>query len=248
MDTSAMRPAGGPTVAPQASGPGGVVRWRIGKSFRFEATRRLPGGGYDGGSFTAVAELSATRLDDVGFVVDFGRLNPLKHHIEDALDHRDLTEQMPDVSDEGVGAYLTDWSRRHLAADIAAALGTVRVRTGRSRPGGDLAIEFGATHWLDGLPAGHPCARRHGHSYLVTARAGTPSREVAVPEALRDHLAHSMAGTVLNELEFNPTSENLAGHLLSWARRHGLTAGAEGLAVRVSETETSWAEAEVAGP
>lgn len=221
---------------------GGV--WQIGKAFRFEATRRLADGKDDGNSFTAVAVMLTHALDPVGFVIDFGRLAPLKAHIETVLDHRLLNDTVPDVSDEGIGAYLARWGREHLPKDIGAVLQRVEVRTGRSvPPAQDAAVEFGATHWLEGLPSGHPCGRRHGHTYLVTAHTGADIRQVALPETLARHIAESLAGRVLNDvLPFNPTSEQLAAYLARWAQHQ--IAGPAGCrtAIRISETETSWAQ------
>lgn len=213
-------------------------QWRIGKLFRFEATRELDGRD-DGHSFTAEAVLAAEVLDGVGFVVDFGRLAPLKEHIGDALDHQHLNSRVPDASDDGVAAYLTEWSRTHLAADITAALTEVRIRTGRPTvPTDQFAVGFEATHFLDGLPAGHQCGRRHGHSYLVTAFAadGGPA---AIPQGLCRHIQDVLDGAVLNKtVPFNPTSEHLSAYLMDH-----LDEQARGLAaIRVSETETSWAE------
>ncbi|WP_411145866.1 6-pyruvoyl trahydropterin synthase family protein [Streptomyces sp. x-80] len=213
-------------------------QWRIGKLCRFEATRVL-GGRDDGHSFTVEAVLAAEALDDVGFVVDFGRLAPLKKYIDTVLDHQLLNTRVPDASDGGLAEYLATWARTHLAADIGTALAEVRIRTGRpAAPADKFAVEFEATHYLDGLPAGHQCGRRHGHSYLVTASAadGGP---VAIPQELRWHVEGALDGTVLNEaVPFNPTSERLSAYLMDC-----LDQQADGLAaIRVSETETSWAE------
>ncbi|MFE3166619.1 6-pyruvoyl tetrahydropterin synthase family protein [Streptomyces sp. NPDC059224] len=208
--------------------------WRIGKLFRFEATRDLDGQD-DGHSFTVEAVLSTDTLDDVGFVVDFGRLAPLGKHIDTVLDHQFLNNRVPDATDVGLGAYLAEWARAHLAAEIGAALTEVRIRTGRPVvPTDEFAVRFEATHHLDGLSAGHQCGRRHGHSYLVTA-CDADGRPTVVPKKLRRHI-EDLDGTVLNKtVPFNPTSELLSAYLLE---QH-----ADGpAAIRVSETETSWAE------
>ncbi|MFF8916898.1 6-pyruvoyl tetrahydropterin synthase family protein [Streptomyces sp. NPDC015032] len=209
--------------------------WSIGKLFRFEATRQLDGRD-DGHSFTAEVVLAAESLDDVGFVVDFGRLKPLKHHIRDVFDHRLLNGRVPDVSDEGLAASLTEWSREHLPDDVTAALVEVRIRTGRApAPTDGFTVGFEATHYLSGLPAGHQCGQRHGHSYLVTA-ADAYGRPTPVPQDLSWHIEEVLNGAVLNEtVPFNPTSERLAEHLMTWLDRYPA-------AIRVSETETSWAQ------
>ncbi|MEE1736954.1 6-carboxytetrahydropterin synthase [Streptomyces sp. BE147] len=209
--------------------------WRIGKQFRFEATRQLNGRA-DGHSFTAEAVLGGLELDPVGFVIDFGRLSELKRHIDDRLDHQCLNDRVPDASDEGLAAYLTDWAKAHLPDDVAESLVDVRIRTGRRRgPAAGFAVEFEATHHLEGLPAGHPCGRRHGHSYLVSA-ADADGCSVPVPEELAWHIGKVLDGSVLNEsLDINPTSEHLACYLSDWVDRGPAT-------IRVSETESSWAQ------
>ncbi|MQS38313.1 6-pyruvoyl tetrahydropterin synthase [Streptomyces katsurahamanus] len=195
----------------------------------------------DGHSFTAEAVLSATGLDEVGFVVDFGRLAPLKKYIDVVLDHQVLNGQVPDVTDAGIAAHLTEWARDHLPPDIAPVLESVRVRTGRACPGPG-AVGFEATHRLRGLPGGHPCGRLHGHSYLVTLPepTGVPGDLAPISEGLRRYLAEVLDGSVLNDaLAFNPTSELLAEHL---AAQLTPDPGSGPIAVRVSETESSWAE------
>ncbi|MFE7485005.1 6-pyruvoyl tetrahydropterin synthase family protein [Streptomyces sp. NPDC057552] len=225
-----------------SGGPPGVGRagrveaaWQIGKRYRFEATRWLNGRA-DGHSFTAEAVLCAPALDPVGFVVDFGRLAGLKEHIDDRLDHSCLNAHLPDVSDQGLASYLTDWARAHLPADVAACLAQVRIRTGRPRgAAAGFAVEFEATHHLEGLAPGHPCGQPHGHSYLVSA-ADADGCSVPVPEELAWHIHKVLDGSVLNEsLDINPTSEHLARYLSDWTDRGPAT-------IRVSETESSWAQ------
>lgn len=62
---------------------------------------------------------------------------------------------------------------------------------------------------------------------------------------LRTHVRYAVHGRVLNEAfpGLNPTSENLARHFAHWlADRAVGTARGIGPCVRVSETETSWAQ------
>lgn len=228
MSTSATPTRVSPTSGVDAS-------WHIGKLFRFDATRRL-NGRPDGHSFAAEAVLCAPDLDPVGFVIDFGRLTPLKKYIDAQLDHRCLNDRVPDASDEGLAAYLTEWARTHLPDDVAESLVGVRIRTGRPRgPAAGFAVEFEATHHLDGLAPGHPCGQPHGHSYLVSA-ADADGCSVPVPEELAWHISRVLDGSVLNEsLDINPTSELLARYLSGWMERGPAT-------IRVSETASSWAQ------
>jgi 6-pyruvoyltetrahydropterin/6-carboxytetrahydropterin synthase len=91
----------------------------------------------------------------------------------------------------------------------------------------DVFTEFGfeAAHRLPHVPAGHKCARLHGHSYRievhvsgpVDARSGMVKDFAEIKAAcrpIREQLDHYY----LNEIDGldNPTSENLARWL--WAR------------------------------
>jgi 6-pyruvoyltetrahydropterin/6-carboxytetrahydropterin synthase len=102
---------------------------------------------------------------------------------------------------------------------------------------------FEAAHRLPHVPAGHKCARLHGHSYRVEIRIQGPVTEPAgwvmdfadlttAFAPLRDQLDHYY----LNEVPGldNPTSENLA----RWIWDH-LTPQLPLTAVTVRETCTS---------
>ena len=85
--------------------------------------------------------------------------------------------------------------------------------------------DFEAAHQLPKVPAGHKCARMHGHSYAIQVRINGPIDEdkgwvmdfAAIDEVLRP-LVKQLDHHVLNEIEGleNPTSENLAVWL--WRR------------------------------
>ncbi|MFD7853389.1 6-carboxytetrahydropterin synthase [Streptomyces microflavus] len=220
--------------------------FRIGKGFRFEATRRLDDGRYDGHSFTAEAVLSSAVLSPEGFVADFGDLAPLKRYIDGALDHQILNDCLKDVSNKGIAEHLLGWARDHLASDAVSVLEGVRVRTGRPQPLPSAAFAaFEASHQLHGLREGHPCGRLHGHSYVLSVPVSAVPRLGDMPVLLRNHLRSAVHGRVLNEVipGLNPTSENLARHFSQWLADRAMGgAGWNGACVRVSETETSWAE------
>ncbi|MGN2642376.1 6-carboxytetrahydropterin synthase QueD [Nocardia takedensis] len=112
-------------------------------------------------------------------------------------------------------------------------------------------FSFEAAHFLRGLPEGHKCARLHGHSYSVEIVLW--ARELTGPgfvvdfadlKALKTHLDASLDHTTLNDvLDVEPTSENLAKWLYEWcAVGLALPETARVEAVRVSETDTTWAE------
>lgn len=73
--------------------------YTISKEFAFEAAHHLPLMPDDhkckrphGHSYRVIVELRSPRLNEYGFVVDYGDLAPLKNYIDAELDHRDLNE------------------------------------------------------------------------------------------------------------------------------------------------------------
>jgi 6-pyruvoyltetrahydropterin/6-carboxytetrahydropterin synthase len=108
-------------------------------------------------------------------------------------------------------------------------------------------FDFSASHRLEHLPDGHPCARLHGHNYRVEVVIESPCLddrgfcqvdygELAPFKAFLDErLDHRH----LNEaVPVRPTAENLAKYLYDRARE--VTPWVT--AVRVSETPKTWAE------
>ena len=112
-------------------------------------------------------------------------------------------------------------------------------------------FSFDAAHVLADLPAGHKCARLHGHTYTVeielTASQLVPPgfvTDFADLTPFRRYLTDVIDHRLLNDvLPVEPTSENLARHFFTWCVTHlepGIPARIS--AVRVSETPQSWAE------
>lgn len=110
---------------------------------------------------------------------------------------------------------------------------------------------FDAAHVLADLPAGHKCARLHGHTWTVEAELSgsglAPPGFVAdfgdlAP--LRRYIDEHFDHRHLNEvLDVPPTSENLARHFFTWCAGHlELPPGARVTAARVSESPRAWAE------
>jgi 6-pyruvoyltetrahydropterin/6-carboxytetrahydropterin synthase len=110
-----------------------------------------------------------------------------------------------------------------------------------------------AAHWIEGLPEGHQCARPHGHNYWVELelKAGH-TLDLQGPGFVRDYgelkefgdwLKSVMDHQCLNEtfpmLQGRTTSEHLARVLFFRAvQLYGDCVNA----VRVSETDSTWAE------
>ena len=106
---------------------------------------------------------------------------------------------------------------------------------------------FSASHILPGLPAGHPCARLHGHNYLVEVElhgvkldANGFVRDYMELDALKDYIDKTLDHRHLNDIfgDNGTSAECLARHLYDWCRARW----PEVKAVRVSETPRSWAE------
>ncbi|MDB4952629.1 MAG: hypothetical protein JWO36_198 [Myxococcales bacterium] len=118
------------------------------------------------------------------------------------------------------------------------------LQTARMRTRLERSYRFEAAHFLPKVPAGHKCARMHGHSYQIEiVIEGEIDRErgwVVDFADLDEHagpLVKQLDHQVLNEIEglANPTSELLA--VWWWSR---LQPGLPGLCeVVVSETQTS---------
>jgi 6-pyruvoyltetrahydropterin/6-carboxytetrahydropterin synthase len=110
--------------------------YAITKIFSFSASHRLTGlapdhrcGRVHGHNYVVEIVLASAGLDECGFVVEFGELDPVRRYIDDALDHRHLNDVLPvQPSSENLARYLYDWSADNLDAPIARRLCAVRVR------------------------------------------------------------------------------------------------------------------------
>jgi 6-pyruvoyltetrahydropterin/6-carboxytetrahydropterin synthase len=109
-------------------------------------------------------------------------------------------------------------------------------------------FRFEAAHHLPRLPEGHKCRRPHGHSYQVEVRLyGTPDDRGFVVDyadisATWGPLLAELDHRCLNDVPGleDPTAENLA--LWIFERLAASSIGPWMSAVRVAETESSWAE------
>lgn len=110
-------------------------------------------------------------------------------------------------------------------------------------------FRFSASHLVEGLESDHPCARLHGHNYVLRlelAAARSELNEVGFVRDFRDldEVKRWIDGTLdhihLNDVAGlgNPTSENIACFVYEeWSGRIP-----ELVAVRLSETQSTWAE------
>ena len=110
-------------------------------------------------------------------------------------------------------------------------------------------FHFSASHQLTHLPPEHQCARLHGHNYLVEVVLSETRltddgfiRDYGELKPLKLYLDNAFDHRHLNSVlgsALDTTAENLARHLLLWCR----ALWPEVVAVRVSETPSTWAEA-----
>lgn len=113
--------------------PGGVT---IGKSFGFEAGHRLPGlppehkcARQHGHSYEVEVILTASSLEEPGFVTDFGALAPFKRFLDAELDHRNLHEILPfEPTSERLAQFLAGWFVENLQPALPGRLVAVVVR------------------------------------------------------------------------------------------------------------------------
>ncbi len=94
--------------------------FRITKEFHFSASHQLcelpddhPCARMHGHNYIVEVELAAETLNDNGFVIDYRELKPLKHYIDDELDHRHLNDVFGHdmVTSERLAHTLYDWCK-----------------------------------------------------------------------------------------------------------------------------------------
>lgn len=94
--------------------------YRITKQFSFSASHRLdhlpqnhPCARLHGHNYVVEVVLESQDLNSDGFVRDYGELAPLKHFIEERLDHRHLEDELPEgmvSSAENIARFLHDFA------------------------------------------------------------------------------------------------------------------------------------------
>ncbi|WP_048645415.1 6-carboxytetrahydropterin synthase QueD [Nitratireductor soli] len=108
-------------------------------------------------------------------------------------------------------------------------------------------FHFSASHRLANLPDDHPCARLHGHNYIVVVELAGERldnhgfvRDYRELDPLKRHIDATLDHRHLNEVfgHEGVTAEFLAKSLHDWCK----TRWPEVSAVRVSETPKTWAE------
>jgi 6-pyruvoyltetrahydropterin/6-carboxytetrahydropterin synthase len=82
-------------------------------------------------------------------------------------------------------------------------------------------FSFSASHILKGVPEGHPCARLHGHNYVVTVHLKAKEldetgfvKDYRALQFIKEYIDNNFDHRHLNDiLPFNPTAENIARHI-----------------------------------
>ncbi|QIS22178.1 6-pyruvoyl trahydropterin synthase family protein [Nocardia terpenica] len=113
----------------------------------------------------------------------------------------------------------------------------------------EKTFDFAASHELRNLPAGHKCARNHGHNYTVTVMWTADELDSAGMVTdfgdfapLGRHLADTFDHRLLNDIVEQPTSECLAEYLGQWVIEHlEPTVRGRLVSLRVCETSASGA-------
>jgi 6-pyruvoyltetrahydropterin/6-carboxytetrahydropterin synthase len=210
-----------------------------------------------GHNWAVVLGLAAPELDPVGMIWDYGALGPAKDLLGQAIDHRHLDDVLglaEPATCQDLAKRVAGFVHQRLASDPGVPFASLvcdvdvediwhgqvpRAWHAIARP-----IRFAAGHWLEGLPDGHQCGRRHGHGYQlgvqVDPAAGGAVADLLQPaEALvRRRLDRQLLNDVLGGL--NPTAEHLAGWLATQFPGELRISGV--LRVLVSETPTTLAE------
>jgi len=108
-------------------------------------------------------------------------------------------------------------------------------------------FHFSASHQLNKLPADHPCARLHGHNYIVVVELAVEQlnafgfvRDYRDLGPFKDYIDSQFDHRHLNDVlgHDSVTAEALARHFYDWC----MSIFPETAAVRVSETPKTWAE------
>lgn len=76
-------------------------------------------------------------------------------------------------------------------------------------------------HFLVGLPEEHPCARHHGHNYVIVVELKSETlnkvgfvKDYGELKPIKDWIDEKMDHRPLNDVfPFNPTAEKIAAHL-----------------------------------
>jgi 6-pyruvoyltetrahydropterin/6-carboxytetrahydropterin synthase len=118
-------------------------------------------------------------------------------------------------------------------------------------------FSFSASHQSTGLPDEHPCSRLHGHNYDVEVVSGADDldavgfvHDYADIDPLRRLVAGSLDHRHLNDVLPGPTTAEAIAWWVYERAKEVLdpAVAAKVVAVRVSETPSTWAEYRPSSP
>jgi 6-pyruvoyltetrahydropterin/6-carboxytetrahydropterin synthase len=97
--------------------------YKIRKEFHFSASHQLlglpkdhPCSNVHGHNYIVTVELQTTKLDSVGFIVDYRALSPMKDFIDTTLDHKHLNDVVDfNPTAENLCRYLYDIFRKQFS-------------------------------------------------------------------------------------------------------------------------------------
>jgi len=123
------------TVADTPPAAAGGGRYRIGKSFKFEAAHRLGDlpdhhkcARVHGHSYAVEVTLVAQDLSGPGFVVDFAELEPVKQYLADTFDHRLINDVVTvEPTSENLARLIFDWCAEKLPLPDGVRVEAVKV-------------------------------------------------------------------------------------------------------------------------
>jgi 6-pyruvoyltetrahydropterin/6-carboxytetrahydropterin synthase len=107
-------------------------------------------------------------------------------------------------------------------------------------------FHFSASHIIEGLPESHPCARLHGHNYIVEIVLQSKTIDsigfivdYGELKPFKEFIVNQLDHRHLNDVIVGSTSaESIAYYLYQKAK----TMWPEVVAIRISETPKTWAE------
>lgn len=155
--------------------------YTISKQFSFSASHILEGlpeghpcGRLHGHNYTVEVVLRADKLDDVGFVLDYGSMRPFQEYLDKYYDHRHLNDVLgPGVQPSAETLAFVLYS--HAAAILPAHVVRVRVaetpKTWAEYEPGWVDPKSGVTH-LETNPAGVPRLPQGETRHMFAPRGG----------------------------------------------------------------------------
>jgi len=105
------------------------MMFTIRKQFEFSAAHQLNGlpenhqcSRLHGHNYIVEVELQSHRLDDRGFVVDYGELKALRHHLDANFEHRCLNDFFSQPTAETIAAQLFHWCKQRWPQTVAVSV------------------------------------------------------------------------------------------------------------------------------